>query len=321
MDDLRKLYEGRVPGGADLVTYWFERARAHIETGKAKRAGLLATNSIRMVGNRPVLERIKETGGIFMAWSDRPWILDGAAVRVSMVGFDDGSQSERTLDGQKVEVIHADLTASANVAGALKLPENANLCFLGVMKGGPFDLEPEQAAEMLRAPLNPNGRPNSDVVKRRLIGRDIVRRNQQGWLIDFGEMTEQEAALYEMPFEYVRREVKPLRDVNRDRPMQENWWLHGRSRPALRKAFAKMSRCIVTPEVAKHRIFVWMSTDCVPDHTCHVIARDDDYTFGILHSRLHEVWSLSQGATLEDRPRYTSNSTFETFPFPWPPGP
>ena len=67
------------------------------QAGKAKRAGLLATNSIRMVGNRPVLERILESGGIFMAWSDRPWILDGAAVRVSIVGFDDGSQKERTL--------------------------------------------------------------------------------------------------------------------------------------------------------------------------------------------------------------------------------
>ena len=322
VDDLRNLYEGRVPGGADLVTYWFEKARSQIAGRKAKRAGLLATNSIRMVGNRPVLERIKETGGIFMAWSDRPWILDGAAVRVSMVGFDDGSQTERTLDGQQVEVIHADLTASANVAGALKLQENANLCFLGVMKGGPFDLESEQAAEMLRAPLNPNGKPNSDVVKRRLIGRDIVRRNQQGWLIDFGEMSEQEAALYELPFEYVRREVKPLRDVNNRKRTRDRWWLHGENRPGLRRALSEMTRCIVTPEVAKHRIFVWMSTDCVPDHTCHVIARNDDYMFGVLHSRLHEVWSLSQGAWMGvgNDPRYSSARTFETFPFPWPPG-
>ena len=214
VDELRQLYAGRVPGGADLVTFWFERARAQIEAGKAKRAGLLATNSIRMVGNRPVLERILESGGIFMAWSDRPWILDGAAVRVSIVGFDDGSQKERVLDGQPVTSIHADLTASANVASARALPENAGLCFLGVMKGGPFDLTEEQAKAMLSAPLNPNGRPNSDVVKRRLIGRDVVQRNQNGWLIDFGEMSESEAALYELPFEYVRRagEAYPRRE-------------------------------------------------------------------------------------------------------------
>src|SRR5262249_8862817 len=156
-----------------------------IQAGRAKRAGLLATNSIRMVGNRPVLERILESGGIFMAWSDRPWILDGAAVRVSILGFDDGSQKDRVLDGQPVTHIHADLTASANVASALRLPENAGLCFLGVMKGGPFDLTAEQARAMLAAPLNPNGRPNSDVVKRRVIGRDIVQRARDGWLIDF----------------------------------------------------------------------------------------------------------------------------------------
>lgn len=322
VDGLRALYADRVPGGADLVTFWFERARAEIEEGRAKRAGLIATNSIRMVGNRPILERILDSGGIFMAWSDRPWILDGAAVRVSIVGFDDGSQKERVLDGMPVTAIHADLTASADVVSAVALPENAGLCFLGIMKGGPFDVTAEQASAMLAAPLNPNGRPNSDVVKRRLIGRDIVQGSQDGWLIDFLDRSEKEAALYELPFEYVIRTVKPLRDKNRDALMRQNWWLHGRSRPALRERLVGLDRCVVTPEVAKHRIFVWMSTDVVADHTCHVIARADDYTFGVVHSRLHEAWSLSQGAWMGvgNDPRYSSARTFETFPFPWPPG-
>jgi type II restriction/modification system DNA methylase subunit YeeA len=322
VDSLRALYAGRVPGGADLVTFWFERARAQIEAARAKRAGLLATNSIRMVGNRPILERILETGGIFMAWSDRPWILDGAAVRVSMVGFDDGSQKERVLDGLPVSAIHADLTASENVASALPLPENEGLCFLGIMKGGPFDLTAEQARVMLAAPLNPNGRPNCDVVKHRLIGRDVVRRSQDGWLIDFVDRSEQEAALYELPFEYVRRTVKPLRDGNRDSLMKQNWWLHGRSRPALRERIVGLKRCIVTPEVAKHRVFVWMSTDVVPDHKLHVIARDDDYFFGLLQSRAHELWTLSTCSWMGvgNDPSYNSDTTFETFPFPWPPG-
>ena len=319
---LRALYAERVPGGADLVTYWFEKARAQIEAGKAKRAGLLATNSIRMVGNRPVLERIKASGRIFMAWSDRPWILDGAAVRVSMIGFDDGSQSSLVLDGEPVESIHADLSAEANVASAVRLEENAGICFLGVMKGGPFDITEEQATEMLAAPLNPNGRNNRDVVKRRLIGRDVVRRNQNGWLVDFGEMPEQEAALYELPFEYVKRNAKPLRDVNRDKLMREKWWLHGRYRPAMRKASSQMGRCIVTPEVAKHRVFVWMDTKTVPDHKLHVVTRDDDYFFGVLHSRAHELWTLATCSWMGvgNDPSYNSNTIFETFPFPWPPG-
>lgn len=84
-------YDGRVPREADFVTYWFEKARSHIESGRSQRAGLIATNSIRGGVNRHALQRIKGSGDIFFAWSDEPWILDGAAVRVSIVGFDDGS--------------------------------------------------------------------------------------------------------------------------------------------------------------------------------------------------------------------------------------
>lgn len=321
VDDLRALYEGRVPGGADLVTYWFERARAQIEAGRAKRAGLLATNSIRMVGNRAVLERIKETGDIFMAWSDREWVLEGANVRVSLIGYDEGEEKIRVLDGKPVENIHADLSASHNFASAARLPENNRLCFLGMMKAGPFDLSEEQAQQLLSLPLNPNGRPNSDVVKPRLGGKDVTGRARRTWVVDFGvDTAEKEAALYELPFEHVRRYVLPVRSQSRRTHMREKWWIHGEARPGLRRALSALSRCIVTPEVAKHRLFVWMDTRTVPDHKLHVIAREDDYFMGVLHSRPHELWALRLGSTLEDRPSYNSDTTFTTFPFPWPPG-
>ena len=323
VEDLRGHYASRVPGGADLVTYWFEKARHQVEMNAAKRVGLLATNSIRMVGNRPVLERIKESGNIFMAWSDRPWLLDGAAVRVSMIGFDDGSEQERTLDGIGVGQIHADLTAESNVVSALALKENAGLCFLGVMKGGPFDISGDEARKMLSRPLNPNGRPNSDVVKRRLGGQDITGRDGGGWIIDFGvNMPETEAALYEWPFEYVKKHVKPLRDVNRRLRMQRRWWIHGEARPGLRRAIKDLNRCIVTPEVAKHRLFVWMGRDVIPDHKLHVFPRADDYFFGVLHSSLHEAWTLATCSWIGkgNDPSYNSDTVFLTFPFPWPPG-
>jgi hypothetical protein len=92
---------------SDLVCYFFEKARAQIESGKTKRAGLLATNSIRGGASRKVLERIKETGDVFMAWDDEPWILEGAAVRIAIVGFDDGSESSRYLDGRSVGTINS----------------------------------------------------------------------------------------------------------------------------------------------------------------------------------------------------------------------
>ena len=77
-----------------------------------------------------------------------------------------------------------------------------------------------------------------------------------------------------------------------------------------------LPRFIVTPEVSKHRVFAFLPTGIVPDKNLVVITRDDDTSFGILHSRFHELWALRMGTSLEDRPRYTPSTTFETFPFP-----
>ena len=323
VDKLRTLYSDPLSGQSDLVCYWFERARRLVVDKQARRVGLLATNSIRSGTNRRVLDKIKETGDIFIAWSDREWILEGAAVRVSIVGFDGGGEKERALDGKSVSQINPDLTARVDVTGAQRLKENEGLCFLGMMKAGPFDIDAQTAKTMLEAPINPNDRPNSDVVKRRLGGQDVVKRPRDIWIIDFGVDTpEEESALYEIPFEYVKQHVKPIRDTNRRKSMRVRWWIHGEARPGLRKAIENFHRCIVTPEVAKHRIFSWMDTSMIPDHKLHVFARDDDYFFGVLHSRLHELWSLAQGSWLGagNDPSYSSSRTFETFPFPWPPG-
>jgi len=317
-DQLRALYKGRVPGGADLVTYWFEKARAYIESDRTKRAGLISTNSIRGGANRAVLDRIKQTGDIFMAWSDNPWVLSGAAVRISIVGFcksvDDTEQ--RMLDGQSVMVINADLTTSVNVTSSLPLISNKGICFLGMMKSGPFDISAESARAMLQS-INSSGLNNSDVVKRRFNGQDVVGRSPQGWIVDFGiDMKEEDAANYQAPFDHILKNVKPVRETNNRQRTRERWWIYGEARPGLRRAISNLNRYIATPEVAKHRIFVWLDKDVIPDHTLHVIARDDDYFFGILHSYIHEVWSLRLGTSLENRPRYTSTTTFETFPFP-----
>jgi type II restriction/modification system DNA methylase subunit YeeA len=79
---------------------------------------------------------------------------------------------------------------------------------------------------------------------------------------------------------------------------------------------AQLQRYIVTPTVAKHRVFVWLDSALAPEHQLIAITRNDDTTFGMLHSRFHELWALRLGTSLEDRPRYTPSTTFETFPFP-----
>ena len=141
---LRAMYQGRVPGGADLCCYWFEKARAQIANGRAKRVGLLATQGIRGGANRLVLERIKQSGDIFYAQADRPWILDGAAVHISMVGFDNGSETRRLLNERKdgaaaealatavpVEGINANLTSRLDITQAQRLKANVGTSFRG----------------------------------------------------------------------------------------------------------------------------------------------------------------------------------------------
>ena len=99
-------------------------------------------------------------------------------------------------------------------------------------------------------------------------------------------------------------------------PTENSGGRHGEARPGLRNRLQSLPRYIATPEVTKHRVFVWVPTRVLPDKNLPVIARADDTTFGILHSRFHELWSLRLGTSLEDRPRYTPTTTFETFPFP-----
>ena len=317
IEGLHNQYKGRVIASADLVMYWFEKAREQLEQGKVKRIGLLSTNSIRGGANREVLKRIKDTGDIFMAWSDREWILEGAAVRVSMVGFDKGLQEEKTLDGLPVANINPDLSATVDITVAHRLAQNSNLCFEGTKKAGGFDI-PEKAAQNL---LQDDER-NSDVVRLWVNGSDIVRSPRNMWIIDFNMMSYDEAKTYTLPMAYVEEHIKPKRLTNRDKFSRENWWLHQAPRPKMREAMsdAGISRYICTPRVAKHRIFVWLDVTVLPDSATVAFARDDDYFFGVLHSKLHEVWSLRMGTSLEDRPRYTPTTTFQTFPFPWPPG-
>ena len=287
VDHLFALYDGKVAHEADLVCYWFERARTLIEVGKFHRAGLLATQAIRGGANRKVLDRIKQTGDIFWAQSDREWILDGATVHVSMVGFDSGMETHKTLDGYIVEQINPDLTSSLDLTSAKSLLENKGLSFMGVTPAGPFYVSGNLAREWLAAGRNVNGRPNSDVVLPYFNGTDLTRRIRDVWIVDFGvDLPLEDASLFELPFEYVREKVYPVRSKNKRASYRETWWLLAESRPRMRLALKTLRRYIGTPLVSKHRIFCWIPSDVLPANLIIVVSRDDDYFFGVLHSRL-----------------------------------
>ncbi len=322
-DALRKAYAGRVPGGADLVCYWFEKARKAIETNGLGAAGLVATQSIRAGANRKVLAAICDTTKIYEAWSDEAWVNEGAAVRVSLVAFGHAAQ-EPILNGSTVQQIFADLAAalegeqSIDLSTAQALPQNSGLCFIGTQKGGAFEVSGALARDWLRLP-NVNGLSNALVVKPWLNGQDITGRGSDQWIVDFGnDIVETDASLFEAPFTHITGMVKAIRHGNREAASDKYWWLLQRPRPEMRAGLKSLSRYIITPRVAKHRFFIFTPCSTLPDSRLCAITRADDTTFGILSSRIHEAWSLAQASMhgVGNDPTYNAKSCFETFPFP-----
>ncbi|MHA0043962.1 class I SAM-dependent DNA methyltransferase [Deinococcus sp. PEB2-63] len=331
---LRTTYHGRVAASSDLVCYWFEKARALIEAGVTRRAGLISTNSINMLGNRQVLERILATGAIFRAWPNLPWLQDGAAVRVAAVCFDDGQEQERFL-GQlvgegtpqeqavltPVAAIHANLSAGPDVTQAVRLPENAGLSFQGVKLAGDFDVTGEVARAWLALP-NPGGVDNADVLRPLLNGDDLMDVRGDRWVIDFEARSEVEAAQYLVPFAHVVEHVKPVRLKNKDKMRSTFWWHLARPYTGMRQALAPLSRYLGTSIVAKHRAFVWCDARDLASGRLVVVASDQDWMHGVLNSRIHVLWAQRAGSThgKANDLTYTSTTCFETFPFPeWTP--
>lgn len=326
VDDLRAAYPTEVPQKADFVTYWLEKSRQALQHSTTH-AGLIVTNSVRGGASARVLERIGESGQIYQAWPNLPWVQEGAAVRVSLLAFGRGGETDVRLGHlggplknqpytEQVEVIHADLTGGLNLRIAKKLKENAQRSFEGIKPAGKFDLPSATAKQWLDLP-NPAGVSNRDVLRPYISGEDLTEsRGKDRWVIDFNKMPLEEASTYQRPMTQVEDLVRPKRLKNRRPTIRDRWWIHGESRPGMRQAIAGMERYIATTIHAQHRFFVWLTPDVVPNNALTVIAADDDFTFGVLNSSLHVIWSDRLGTTLEDRPRYTATTTFATFPFP-----
>ncbi len=322
VDAMFDVWEGQVQRTADLCCYWHEKARRMVHAGRVKRAGLLATQAIRGGSSRETLARVKESGDIFFAESNRKWILDGASVRIAMVGFDDGTETDYLLDGKSVEGINVNLTSGLPLAEAEVLGENAGISFMGTTKVGPFEIETAMAQRMLGQP-NPDGRDNADVVRPWVNADDVAGRLRDMWIVDFPPGTTlEEAQLYEAPFQYVAEHVESARARSRRKAYRERWWIHGEARPGMRKGLAPLRRFLVTPRVAKHRLFRWVEHPTLPDVRLFAFARDDDYFFGVLHSLAHELWSLGTSSWhgVGNDPTYNNTTCFQTFPLPWPPG-
>lgn len=324
-----------VPSTVDLVMYWWYRAADLLSNARIRRFGLITTNSITQVLNRSVVERClgRDQGGLAItrAVPDHPWVLDGAAVRIAMTVVDRAGEPVSAILEQVVAVeerrgeapgvtlracavgrIHADLRAGADVAGSPLLVANRWMCQQGVKLVGDGFLLDSDALEAM-------GGADGDVIRPFLSNRDLVQRSRALHVIDFGSAQREEAlARHPAAYQRVLDEVKPLRDQNKDRQRRERWWLFGRSNERMRANLAGLRRYIATPEVAKHRPFVFVSEGTVPDASLYVIGSEDAGMLGVLSSSTHVRWAIVAGGRqgAGNDPRYHNGNCFEKFPFP-----
>jgi hypothetical protein len=334
---------------ADYVMYWWDQAADIVAKRKAQRFGLVTTNSITQVFSRRVVAArlsAKKSVSLVMAIPDHPWTKatpEAAAVRIAMTVGRAGNHGgivrevtrETALDTDQPEIefsektgrVNADLTVGTDVTSAEELRANQGLCCPGVkLHGDGFIVTQQEAAHLglgKRPALEEHIRPYRN-------GRDLTRRPRGVLVIDlFGLTAEEVRHRFPEVYQHVKAEVKEKvitnekgekefvgRDWNNRDTYRNFWWLFGEPRRELRPALARLNRYIATVETASHRVFQFLDSDILPDNMLICIALDDGFPLGVLSSRIHVVWTLNSGATLEDRPRYSKSRCFDPFPFP-----
>jgi len=340
MAALRRAFPG-VPGRADLCVYFFRKAHDHLRDGQ--RAGLVGTNTIRQNYSREggLDHIINNHGTITNAVASQVWAGD-AAVHVSIVNWikaahdgpcelttqhgDASNSPRRTLT---VRRISSSLSADTDVSSARPLAINARpFCFEGIQPGHRgFRLT---AAER-RALFHP------DIVSPYMTGDDLLSGNfndSPEYLIDFADRPLAEAQRYPELLAHLERTVLPdwrtnaaeeFRRTNRPTGEHQNrlqtWWQLKRPRPRLQHALLKMPRYIACSRVTKRPIFAFLDSFIKPDSSLTVFAAADDYTFGVLQSSIHWAWFQARCSTLKRDHRYTSNTVFDSFPWPQSPSP
>lgn len=77
-------------------------------------------------------------------------------------------------------------------------------------------------------------------------------------------------------------------------------------------------RMLVCPKVSSRPAFAFISNHFVPNDTLKLFAFDDDYSFGIMQSRLHWEWTKARGSRVRSDIQYTA-AVWQTFPWPQDP--
>ncbi|MFM6527352.1 MAG: DNA methyltransferase, partial [Dolichospermum sp.] len=268
----------------DFCAYWFRLA--HDKIDEKGRVGLVGTNSISQGKSRiAALDYITQNGGyIHEAVSTQPW--SGAAkVHVSIVNWCKDKPQKYYLDDIVVSQINSSLKSSIDVSQAVRLQTNLNKCFQGVSPVGMgFIVTEQQVIDWIKADSK-----NAEVLKLFSMGANLAQNphgKPERWIIDFADMSLENATDYELPFEHIKQTVKPERDNNRMRKRKINWWKLGNNAIYMRESIKNLSFYFTVPRVSKWAIFIPAPLNWLPGDLNIVIASDDFYVLGILTSNV-----------------------------------
>ncbi len=306
-----------VKDSVDFCSYWFRLA--HNQLDEKGRAGLVGTNSISQGKSRvAALDYITHNGGhIHEAISTQPWSGE-ANVHVSIVNWSKVEPVSYYLDNHQVSQINSSLTTTVDISKAVRLLANKNISFQGVIPVGKgFYIKSEQAEKWIENDLK-----NKEVLKLSSSAGDLTDDpygKPSRWIIDFNNMSLEDASEYKLPFEHIKVNVKPEREINRDKKARDFWWMFLRPRPEMRTAIESLACYFTIPRHSKWFIFLPAKKEWLPADSTTVVASDDFYILGILTSNIHRLWVKAQSSTLKGDTRYTHNTCFETFPFPQTP--
>jgi len=323
----------------DFVMFWWHKAAKLVREGRARRFGLITTNSLGQAFNRRVTVQHltgKPPLSLIYVIPDHPWVdaTDAAAVRVSMsVGVPGEIEgvlatviAEEPTEGLDLAVslaeqpgrINADLTIGADVSGTVALKANDEISGFGMaLHGSGFIISHENAQDLGLGRvlgLEKHIRPFRN-------GRDITDRPREAMVIDLFGLSEAEVReRFPEVYQWVFERVKPERDHNNRESIRKFWWIFGWPRPLLRNALQGLSRYIVTLGTSKYCLFQFLDKEIIPDHSIIAIASSDAYHIGVLSCRIHSIWAQSAGGRLGfgNDPRYNSTLCFDPFPFPDP---
>ena len=342
-----------VPGRADFCVYWFRKAHELMKEGQY--AGLVGTNTIRQNYSRMGgLDYIVGNGGTLLdSVSTKVWSGDAAVYvsiatwkkgeerRKKVLTFQVGDSKDSPFEHYEMDEINSALSLSdVTKAQTLKCNKDSSACYQGQTQGNAhFLLTLEQAKHFL------NDKKNAEVVHPFLIGDELlgqINSQPQRYVIDFRKAKDVfEVTSYKELYDHLRKNVYPVRKEKADKEEKRNedlrrvnptarlnhhhknffdrWWTLSYARNELMDIIDTIDRYIVCSRVTKRPIFEFVSKDINPGDALQAFPLDDDYSFGILQSSIHWEWFTARCSTLKGDWRYTSDSVFDSFPWPQTP--